>query len=435
VTVVIEPIEPAAVTEANRAIPRSATRKRVPGVPRLHVALYNVTTTTKLGGVETFVWELARHLAAAGLAVDVIGGQAGSGLAGTPGPGVRVRRAPFVRREWLRRVPLLSRQYGLTKLLERLTFNATTLPWLLRGDYDILHIQKPFDLPIGALVRRLTGGRTRLVFGCHGRDFFVGDRRFTGAVDVAVSCSATNAAEIAGHYGLTPRVVYNGIDLERFRPPSPDTPAVRALRDRLPGGIARPVLLLAGRLVRWKGAEYAIAALAAGQTTPAPVLVLAGDGPYRATLERLATELGVRDRVVFLGNWPYEQMSDLLAAADIVLGTSFVNETFGISLCEALACERPVIASDFGGFREVVRQGETGLLVPPQQPTALAAAIDTLLADPARRAAFGSAGRRDVAARFSWDAVVGRVLAAYDEALSGRSISEQAEDHGYGTTS
>jgi glycosyltransferase involved in cell wall biosynthesis len=82
-----------------------------------------------------------------------------------------------------------------------------------------------------------------------------------------------------------------------------------------------------------------------------------------------------------------------------------------------------------------VRQGETGLLVPPQQPTALAAAIDTLLADPARRAAFGSAGRRDVAARFSWDAVVGRVLAAYDEALSGRSISEQAGVHGYGTTS
>ena len=411
-TSVLESLDPAAVAAADSTIPRSALR-----TPHLRVALYNVTTTTKLGGVETFVWELARHLATVGLAVDVIGGQSGGGLTGTPGPGVRVWRAPFVRREWLRRVPLLSRQYGLTKLLERLTFNATTLPWLLRGNYDILHIQKPFDLPIGALVRRLTGGRTRLVFGCHGRDFFAGDRLFTGAVDIAVSCSATNAAEIAGHYGLTPRVVYNGIDLDRFQPQSPDAPAVRVLRDRLTGGTGRPVLLLAGRLVRWKGAEYAIAALAAAQTTPAPVLALAGDGPYRATLERLAAELDMRDRVLFLGNWPYEQMPDLLAAADIVLGTSFVNETFGISLCEALACERPVIASDFGGFREVVRPGETGLLVPPQNPTALAAAIDALLADAARRAAFGAAGRRDVAARFSWDAVVERVLAAYDEAL------------------
>ncbi|MGN6562951.1 MAG: glycosyltransferase family 4 protein [Thermomicrobiales bacterium] len=425
------PIEPTPAVESAATIPQSPPASGFPvRNPHLRVALYNVTTTTKLGGVETFVWELARHLASAGLAVDVIGGQAGGGLAGTPGPGVRVRRAPFVRREWLRRVPLLSRQYGLTKLLERLTFNATTLPWLLRGDYDLLHIQKPFDLPVGALVRRLTGGRTRLVFGCHGRDFYAGDRRFTRAVDIAVSCSATNATEIAGHYGLTPRVAYNGINLDRFQPQSPDAPAVRALRDRLTGGIARPVLLLAGRLVRWKGVEYAIAALAAAQTMPAPMLVLAGDGPYRATLERLATELGVRDRVLFLGNWPYEQMPDLLAAADIVLGMSFVNETFGISLCEALACERPVIASDFGGFREVVRPGETGLLVPPQNPVALAAAIDTLLADPARRAAFGAAGRRDVAARFSWNAVVGRVLAAYDEALNGRSIAEQAGNQG-----
>lgn len=110
-------------------------------------------------------------------------------------------------------------------------------------------------------------------------------------------------------------------------------------------------------------------------------------------------------------------MPDLFAAADVVLGASFVNETFGISLCEALATERPVIAADFGGFREVVRDGETGLLVPPQDPAALAAAIADLLADPARCRAYGAAGRRDVAARFSWDAVVARVLAAYDEAL------------------
>ncbi len=204
-------------TEGSRANPQSAIR-----TPQ-SVALYNVTTTTKVGGVETFVWELARRLAAAGLAVDVIGGAVAAGSALAPAPGVRLRRAPFVRREWLRRLPLLDRQYGATKLAERLSFGATTLPGLLRARYDILHIQKPFDLPLGAAVRRLSGGRTRLVFGCHGRDFFPGDRRWTGAVDATVSCSATNAAEIADRYGLAPRVIYNGIDLDRFapRPPTP----------------------------------------------------------------------------------------------------------------------------------------------------------------------------------------------------------------------
>lgn len=386
-------------------------------VPRWRVALYNVTTTTKLGGVETFVWELARHLAAAGQVVEVIGGSGGGGLSGVPGPGVRVRHAPFVRREWLRRLPLLGRQYGPTKLAERLTFAATTLPVLLRGDYDILHIQKPFDLPVGALVRRLTRGRTRLVFGCHGRDFFPGDRRWTGAVAATVSCSATNAAEVADHYGLTPRVIYNGIDTDRFVPRPADDPAVRSLRARLTGGVERPVLLQVGRLVRWKGAEYAIAALAQLRADPAPVLALAGDGPYRADLERRARDLGVADRVVFLGAWPHEAMPDLYPAVDLVVGASFVNETFGISLCEALACERPVVASAFGGFREVVRHGETGLLVPPQDPAALAAALDVLLADPDRRRALARAGRVDVIARFSWPAVVERVLVAYMEAV------------------
>jgi D-inositol-3-phosphate glycosyltransferase len=396
--------------------PRPAPTRPSPN-RSLRIALHNVTTTTKQGGVETFVWELARHLGAAGHRVDLIGG-VGDGPRGTPGPGVRVRRAPFIRREWLRRLPVVSRLYGPTKLLERLSFGIVTLPWLLRGDYDILHIQKPFDLPVGALARRLTGGRMRLVFGCHGRDFFVGDRRWTGAVDATVSCSATNAAEIVEHYGLAPRVIYNGIDVDLFVPRAADDPATRAWRTRLTGGEERPVLLQASRLVRWKGAEYAIEALARSRVAPAPILALAGDGPYRAALERLAAACGVADRVLFLGDVAHAAMPALFPAVDIVLGTSFVNETFGITLCEALACERPVIAADFGGFREVVRDGETGSLVPPQNAVALAAAIDALLADPARRAAYGAAGRRDVAARFSWPAVVGRVLAAYEEAMT-----------------
>jgi D-inositol-3-phosphate glycosyltransferase len=101
----------------------------------------------------------------------------------------------------------------------------------------------------------------------------------------------------------------------------------------------------------------------------------------------------------------------------VVLGTSFANETFGMTLAEASACARPVIATDFGGFPEVVRDGETGLLVPPRDPARLAAAIDTIIRDPDDAARMGAAGRAFVAAEFAWPTVTARVIAAYEEAL------------------
>ena len=381
-----------------------------PAVGPFRVALVNVTTTTQLGGVETFVWELAEWLAAAGDAVTIWGG---AGAVRRDLPGVRVVPRPYLPRAALRRLPLLSRQYGLTKLLERLSAGVTALPGLARGRYDVVHIQKPFDLPLGALLRRLTGAR--LIFGCHGKDFFPGDRLFTRWVDAAVSCSAFNADQVEARYGLRPEVIYNGIDTERFQPGPPD-PALRAAWS--PDGA--PVLLQAGRQVRWKGAEYAVAALPRLRHQPAPRLVLVGDGEYRPALVALAARLGVAGRVIFAGALPAERMPAVYRSADLVLGTSFVNETFSIAACEAMACGRPVVASAFGGFREVVADGETGRLVPPQAPDALAAALDAALADPARLAAWGAAGRARVERRFAWPVVAAHVRQVYARALARR---------------
>src|SRR5689334_13039341 len=124
----------------------SSSRKR----PK-KIALYNVTTTIKTGGVESFVWELARHLAMQypDCQLDIIGGKSPADFSHPdPGPQVRIITRPFISRESLRRVPLLSRLYGITKLLERLSFGLTTLPLLWRERYDIIHIQKPYDLPV-----------------------------------------------------------------------------------------------------------------------------------------------------------------------------------------------------------------------------------------------------------------------------------------------
>jgi glycosyltransferase involved in cell wall biosynthesis len=379
------------------------------------IALYNVTTTIKTGGVESFVWELARHLGEMypDCQVDIIGGQPPAGFHHPEvGPRVRILTRPFVARETLRRFPVLSRLYGPTKLLERLTFAVTTLPILARERYDILHIQKPYDLPVGQLARLLF--RTRLLFGCHGKDFFPGDRLLARQLP-AVSCSHYNATTVEEHYGLRPEVVYNGIDVELFSP--------RPVRPELRARYAGPeefIVTLVGRQVRWKGIQYLIEALAILRQKPLPVkLLLAGDGPYRRDLEKLAQELGVAEAVYFLGNVPNRDLPDYYALSDIVTGTSFANETFGIALCEAAACEKPIVASDFGGFREVVRDGATGYLYPPQDASALAERLEQLLRDPARREAFGQAGRRFVVENFTWAHVAERVYTTYRHILTG----------------
>jgi glycosyltransferase involved in cell wall biosynthesis len=364
------------------------------------IALYNLTTTTKIGGVESFVWDLSRELARRDHQVTIIGGV---GRQRETAPGVRVLTYPFISRRRWQALPPLRRAYAEAKLLERLTLAPAALPELIRGDYAIIHLQKPYDLA-PALLARMIGG-ARVVLGCHGEDFYRGDRWLARRVDAAVSCSHFNARTVAARYGFEPRVVFNGIDTNLFRPTPPD-PTLRA---------GERLLLYVGRLQPWKGVDIAIRALAA---IPAATLLIAGDGEERERLERLAAELDVRERVRFLGTLPRTELPRLYSSVDLLLATSFASETFGIGPVEAQACGLPVVAARFGGFPEVIDEGCTGLLVPPRDAPALAAAVSTLLDDPARRAAMALAAP-GWAAQFAWPAVADRVEGAY--ALACRS--------------
>lgn len=366
----------------------------------LKIGLYNLTTTTKTGGVETFVWELGRALQQRGFQVHLIGGHS---TRANRYPELTVLRYPFIDRAIFGTLPFLRRAYAITKLLERLTFAVGALPMLLWQRYDVLHIQKPYDLPVALLVRALVG--SRVVFGCHGEDFWPGDRRLGRRADVAVSCSAFNAATVEAHYGILPRVIYNGYDAERFQPQEVDLELRRRYAPR-----GESIVLYAGRLIPWKGAQYAISALV---EVPEAVLLIAGDGHYRNTLEERARQEGVAGRVHFLGNVPHQDLPRLMSSSDLFVATSFASETFGIALVEAQSCGLPVVASRFGGFPEVLQDGVTGLLVPPQDPPALAVALRELLADRERRQKMGRAGRQWVREKFHWDRVVERVLEAY----------------------
>jgi D-inositol-3-phosphate glycosyltransferase len=401
----------------------------------MNIALYNLTTTTIYGGVESFVWDLARELARRGHAVTILGG---NGPRREDASGVRVLTFPFVSRRLFQRVPPLRRAYAEAKLLERLSLAVAALPELARGGYDVIHLQKPYDIGPALLARRLGGAR--VILGCHGEDFYRGDWALARRVDGAVSCSRFNANTVAARYGFTPEVVFNGIDTGLFRPRERDHALRRTLlgaEDLVPGtvdrrqaaaggplalngasssvyGVPSSVLLWVGRMQPWKGLDTAIRALPA---IPGAVLAIAGDGEERQRLERLTDELGLSERVRFLGPLPRAELPRLYATADLLLATSFASETFGIGPVEAQACGLPVVAARFGGFPEVVAEGHTGLLVPPRDPEALAAACRELLADPARRRAM-SAAAPDWAAQFAWPAVADRIEAAYRAALT-----------------
>ncbi len=374
----------------------------------MKVALYNLTTTTRWGGVESFVWEVAAHMAARGHEVEIFGGRGKTELVRHL-PGVRVRRFPYADRDLWRKLPLLNRQYTLTKLLERLSMAPFALPALLAGRFDVVHIQKPYDLPIGSLAK-LSGAK--LLFGCHGKDFWLGDRLFVRFVDGAVSASRLNASQVRARYGISPVVVYNGVDLERFTPVGECDADVLAKHGLEASSPQVPTLVYAGRLVRWKGVEYIIKALPLIEPK-STVLWIAGEGTYEGTLREFAERLGVAGRVRFLGKVEQDELAVLYRSSAMLVATSFVNETFGMALCEAMACGAAVVASNFGGFKEVVEPGVTGLLARPQDPGDLAEKINILLADPEMAREMGRAGRERVLATFSWAAVADRLEEVY----------------------
>ncbi len=183
-----------------------------------------------------------------------------------------------------------------------------------------------------------------------------------------------------------------------------------------------PVVLTVARLDEQKGHQYLLAAAA---HVPQAQFVLAGDGPLRASLEAQARSLGLEQRVKFLGY--RSDIPDLLAGCNVFVLPS-LYEGLPLSILEAMSAGKPVIATQIGGTDEAVIPGETGLLVPPADPTALAAAIQRVLDDRpfARRLAL--AGRARVEREFSAATMVQQVTNVYAELLAGHKVS--SDRHG-----
>jgi glycosyltransferase involved in cell wall biosynthesis len=210
------------------------------------------------------------------------------------------------------------------------------------------------------------------------------------------------------------RVIHNGIDFDRVRVSSPDAPA--RVRAEL-GAVGRLVVLIAARLHPEKGYESLLAAFArVVGGVPGTVLLIAGTGPLESHYRRLAADHSLGDSVRFLGF--RRDLPDIISAADIVVLPSLA-EAFGLAAAEALYLGTPVVASRVGGLPEIVDDEIDGLLVPPNQPPALAEALVRLLTQPDLRARLAGRGRQKVAERFSFQAMVRAYERVYDELGTG----------------
>ncbi|HKY32195.1 MAG TPA: glycosyltransferase [Candidatus Polarisedimenticolia bacterium] len=205
----------------------------------------------------------------------------------------------------------------------------------------------------------------------------------------------------------------HGIDGEEMA----GTPAVSAMAARLRAEHGPRIVLFVGRLVYYKGVDVLLRAMTG---VPGARLLIAGDGPMRPDLERLTAELGLGGRVVFLGKVSHQEKVACYRAGDVfVLPATHRSEAFGVVQVEALACGLPVVCTNIdSGVPFVNRHGETGLVVEPNDPEGLAAAIRTILEDASLRGRFGEAAVRRASERFSRQAMIRDCMALYT-ALTG----------------
>ncbi len=294
--------------------------------------------------------------------------------------------------------------------------------------YDATVMHGHWVVPGGITAALAADGRP-LVISLHGSDVYVAERHGLarrGAraaflrAEWVTACSA-DLADRAIALGADParmQTVPYGVDTTRFAPRPDERSAVRNLL----GIGSDPFVFTAGRLVRKKGFEYLIDAVAAAkQRWPALRLAIAGGGDLQDELETRAAPLG--RAVLFLGARSQDDVGRIAAAADVVAVPSVHDVEGNVDglpnfALEAMATATPVIATRVGGLADALTDGVTGRLVPERNVEALAVAIGDLLGDATLRGRLGQAARASVADRFGWDQVIDRFEFAYDRAAA-----------------
>ena len=371
----------------------------------------------RLGGQEMGAFRLAKYLKRKGHSVKIITTEK-QPWEGPEEGGHEVLRlphrfGPFDRRRLVARLGPLFREADVvhSRYCYRLAALAAPVARRLRRRFVVsLHGLGLLDNPGDSLLKRWSHRRYR--------------RASLGLADAVIATSG-EFARLAAAYADPSRihVIPNGVDTDQF---DADRPAPEELRRRYEGDL---VVLAIRRLVPKNGIQYLVqAAPGILARCPRARFVIGGRGSQEAELRRLVRDLGVEARFDFAGAIPNAEVSGYLAAARVVVFPSSMESTSHACL-EAMAMGRPVVASRLGGLRELLGEGERGVLVdlfgsrgssydapaalPPAEVDRLGSAILGLLLDPKRAERIGAEGRRHALGNFDWSVLADRILEVY----------------------
>lgn len=406
----------------------------------VHTSPLDQPGTGDAGGMNVYIVEVARRLAARGIEVDIFTRATSGELPPVAelAPGVLVRHVVAGPFEELDKTALPAELCGFTAGLLRA--EAAHEP----GHYDLLHTHYWLSGQVGGLAKQRWG--VPLVHSMHTMakvknaaladddspepaERVVGEEQVALSADRLVANTGEEAAQLVQLYGADPArvaTVAPGVDLSVFRP-----------RGRLPGGgpdaarrrLGLPrdayVLLFVGRIQPLKAPDLLVRAAArmveADPSLRHRLVVAVVGGPSGCArarpegLQKLATELGIADLVRFEPPVPQRELAEWYRAADVTVVPSH-NESFGLVAAESQACGTPVVAAAVGGLRTAVHPGESGLLVDGHDPAGYAAVLARLEAEPRLRERLAAGAVRH-ARTFGWDRTVDRLLEVYTGAM------------------
>ena len=358
-----------------------------------------------IGGIENCIRLLARGLRAEGVDARVLVTNTGTATLRQTIDGVPVTKTG-------RQAHTLSTPISLSYLTELRRQSATA---------DLVHLHTPY--PPAELAQLLLGRAKPTVISYHSD--IVRQRRtgklYAPLLRKVLQRAALVAASSPNYIESSPflrdvrekcRVIHYGIETERFE----ETEQVREDAQRLRNHYGDlPLLLFIGRLRHYKGVDVLIRAMRRIRAK----LLIVGTGPMQEAWQDLARAESLVDKVFFLGDAAERECLAARYATDLfVLPSTNRAEALGIVQLEAMACGMPVVCTELGtGTSYVNRDGVTGLVVSPNDPQALAAAINKLLVSPALRVKMGAEGRRRVREEFSFQSMISSTLSFYQEAL------------------
>lgn len=363
--------------------------------------ILHLTRHLDIGGIPRYIVDVSERLAAKGHKITV---------ASTGG----IQRAQLERAGIAHiTIPLSSKfEYGINLWRSWLAL----LPHLRAQSFDVVHAHTRVAQVLAGLIEKFHG--IPAVTTCHG--FFkpnLGRRLWPCWGRKVIAVSPAVAEHLATTHNVPRETIVcipNGIDAEKFRPPAPDSTQI-ALREIL--GIPADAMVVGctARLSQVKGLEYLLEAVALSRKKhPDLYCLIVGEGPSRSGLEVLTGKLGLYGKVIITG--VVNDIAPYLAQMDIFVLPSRM-EGLGLSILEAFAAGKPVIASRVGGIVNVVRDRENGLLVSSGSAEEIADAVDLLLEDKKLAAELAKKGFQTVREEFSLDRMAEGIEAVYGSVL------------------